>query len=240
LSFAGKQYLVTGAASGIGKAVAEMLRAQGATVWRMDRLPEAELCIDIGEEAEWVEAVSRFERIDGIVHAAGISAGSPIIETPAEEWRRVMRVNLDGSFFALKRGLPKVVDGGSVVLLGSASGRKASPGAAAYCASKAAVAMLAKVAALEAKARKIRVNLVSPAGVVTPMWKTMAFFNDLVEKTGSEMGAYAVLGGAEPEKHPLERMAFAGEIAEAVLFLLGDGSRGVTGHELRVDAGYTL
>ncbi len=240
MSAAGKQYLVTGAASGIGKAVAELLRAQGATVWRMDRLPEAELRFDIGEEAEWVDAVSRFERIDGIVHAAGISAGSPIIETPAEEWRRVMRVNLDGSFFALKHGLPKVVDGGSVVLLGSASGTKASAGAAAYCASKAAVAMLAKVAALEAKDRKVRVNLVSPAGVVTPMWKTMAFFNELVEKTGSEMGAYAALGGAEPEKHPLERMAFAGEIAEAVLFLLGDGSRGVTGHELRVDAGYTL
>ncbi len=240
MSAAGKQYLVTGAASGIGKAVAELLRVQGATVWRMDRLPEAELRIDIGEEAEWVEAVSRFERIDGIVHAAGISAGSPIIETPAEEWRRVMRVNLDGSFFALKHGLPKVVDGGSVVLLGSASGTKASAGAAAYCASKAAVAMLAKVAALEAKARKVRVNLVSPGGVVTPMWKTMAFFNDLVEKTGSEMSAYAALGGAEPEKHPLERMAFAGEIAEAVLFLLGDGSRGITGHELRVDAGYTV
>lgn len=187
-----------------------------------------------------MEAVSRFEQVDGIVHAAGISAGSPIVETPAEEWRRVLRVNLDGSFFALKHGLPKVVEGGSVVLLGSASGTKASAGAAAYCVSKAGVAMLARVAALEAKARKGRVNVVSPAGVVTDMWKTMAFFRDLVEETGSEMGAFAALGGAEPEKHPLERMAFAGEVAEAVLFLLGDGSRRITGHELRVDAGYTV
>jgi 2,3-dihydro-2,3-dihydroxybenzoate dehydrogenase len=100
--------------------------------------------------------------------------------------------------------------------------------------------MLAKVAALEAKPRQIRVNVVSPAGVVTPMWQSMGFFQELVKQTGSEMGAYAALGGAEPEKHPLERMAFAGEIAEAVLFLLSDGARGITGHELRVDAGYTL
>lgn len=240
MSFAGKQYLVSGAASGIGKAVTEALRSQGATVWRMDRLPEAELRIDVGEEAEWVEAVSRFELVDGIVHAAGISAGSPLVETSAEEWRRVLRVNLDGSFFALKHGLPKVVEGGSVVLLGSASGSKAAAGAAAYCVSKAGVAMLARVAALEAKARKVRVNVVSPAGVVTDLWRSMAFFQELVEKTGSEMAAFAELGGAEPEKHPLERMAFAGEVAEAVLFLLGEGSRGITGHELRVDAGYTL
>ncbi len=126
------------------------------------------------------------------------------------------------------------------MLIGSASGTKAPAGAAAYACSKAAVAMLAKVAALEMKARKIRVNLLSPAGVVTPMWQTMGFFQDLVRETGSEMAAYAALGGAEPEKHPLERMAFAGEIAEAVLFLLGDASRGITGHELRVDAGYTI
>ena len=126
--------------------------------------------------------------------------------------------------------------GGAIVLIGSASGTKPVAGAAAYCASKAGLTMLTKVAALEAKPLGIRVNCLSPAGVATPMWKTMDFFS----RFPTEAEAWQALGGIDPEKSALERMAFPLEIAQAVLFLCGPAAAGITGIDLAVDAGYTL
>ena len=107
-------------------------------------------------------------RLDAVVGCAGVSAASPIAETSLADWRRVVAVNLDGAFLTVKYGVRAMREGaGSIVLVGSASGVKAVPNASAYCASKAGVRMLVKTAALELKAQGVRVNCVSPAGVVT-------------------------------------------------------------------------
>jgi 2-keto-3-deoxy-L-fuconate dehydrogenase len=233
----GKTALVTGSASGIGLAVVDALREQGATVIGADIAPGADLHLDVTNEAHW----DAIPAIDLLILSAGISQASPLATTSLEDWRRVMSVNLDGAFLGVRAALRKMQPGGAMVLIGSASGTKAVSGAAAYCCSKAALAMLTKTAALEAKPLGIRVNCLSPAGVATPMWSKMAFFAAAVaEHDGSEDAAWEALGGIDPQKPALDRMAFAPEIAQAVLFLCGPAAAGITGINLPVDAGYTI
>lgn len=129
-------------------------------------------------------------------------------------------------------------DGGGRVAGKVALVAGAAPGATAYSASKAAVAMLTRVAAREcvSAGTRIRVNCVSPAGVRTPMWTAMPFFRDLVERTGSEEGTWAALA----ETSPFGRFATPEEIAHAVLYLASDESLYVTGADLVVDGGFTV
>ncbi|MCY3003057.1 MAG: SDR family oxidoreductase [Planctomycetota bacterium] len=242
---------VTGAASGIGAAVSRALVSEGARVVLadLDRAGAERLArelgpgalalqLDVRREEDWeraFEASERtFGRLDGLVHCAGISAGSPLVDTELSEWRRVLETNLDGAFLAVRAALRRLAGGGSIVLIGSASGIRPAAGAAAYSASKAALAMLARTAAKEARERKLRVNVVSPAGVKTALWRQMPFFVELVRQHGSEDAAFAALCG------PGERFAEPGEVAAAVLFLLSDAAAHLTGVELPVDGGYTL
>ena len=252
MNFSGKIALVTGAASGIGAAVVRELASQGSKVIAADingKLLEATYGnhptvitapLDVTNEANWASLFSSIENLDILVACAGISHASPLQSISLADWHRVMAVNLDGVFLAVRHASQKMRAGGGIVLIGSASGIKAAPGACAYSTSKAALRMFAKCAALELKPQNIRVNTVSPAGVATPLWKTMEFFHDLVTKHGSEEAAWAVLGGIDPSVHPLHRMAFPEEIAQAVLFLCSNDSAGITGTDLVVDAGYTL
>lgn len=245
MRLSGKRALVTGAASGIGQAVVEAFQREGAEVWAADlAFPPSQtgqdLHLDITSEREWQSLLPRVGRLDALVACAGISEARPIDKTSLDDWRRLMSVNLDGTFLSVKyaaRAMPP--HGGTMVLVGSASGVKAAPQAAAYCASKAAVRMLAKTAALELKPANIRVNCVSPAGVVTPMWRKMAFWQSLVDQHGSEDAAWSALGGADPDQPALQRMALPAEIAEAVVFLSCDQSAHMTGADLAIDAGYT-
>ena len=232
----GKMALVTGAASGIGFAVAEALREQGAVVTGADIAAGADTKLDVTSETDWDLVMATLPQLDLLILSAGISQASPLVSTSLADWRRVMAVNLDGAFLGIRAALRKMQPGSAIVLIGSASGTKAVSGAAAYCCSKAALAMLTRTAALEAKPLGIRVNCLSPAGVVTPMWKTMPFF----AAAPSEEAAWAALGGIDPEKSPLERMAFAPEIAQAVLFLCSPAAAAITGINLPVDAGYTI
>ena len=232
----GKMALVTGAASGIGFAVAQALREQGAVVTGADIAASAEAKLDVTSEADWDRVMGLLPQLDLLILSAGISQASPLASTSLADWRRVMAVNLDGAFLGVRAALRKMQPGSAIVLIGSASGTKAVAGAAAYGCSKAALAMLTRTAALEAKPLGIRVNCLSPAGVVTPMWKTMPFFAE----APSEEAAWAALGGIDPDKSPLERMAFAPEIAQAVLFLCSPAAAGITGINLPVDAGYTI
>lgn len=232
----GKMALVTGAASGIGFAVAQALREQGAVVTGADIAASADAKLDVTSEADWDRVVGALPQLDLLILSAGISQASPLASTSLADWRRVMAVNLDGAFLGVRAALRKMQPGSAIVLIGSASGTKAVAGAAAYGCSKAALAMLTRTAALEAKPLGIRVNCLSPAGVVTPMWKTMPFFAE----APSEEAAWAALGGIDPDKSPLERMAFAPEIAQAVLFLCSPAAAGITGINLPVDAGYTI
>jgi NAD(P)-dependent dehydrogenase (short-subunit alcohol dehydrogenase family) len=198
--------------------------------------------LDVTEESDWervvADLIDRSGRLDVLVHSAGISAASPLPESSLEDWRRVLATNLDGSFLALKHGIRAMRDaGGAIVLLGSASGIRPSPGATSYSTSKAAVSMLGRAAAKECRANgvPVRINVVSPAGVKTPMWESMPFFQELVREQGSVDAAFDALGAqgggrfAEPE-----------EIAEAIAFLLSPAARNITGVELPIDDGFTL
>lgn len=261
----GRVALVTGAASGIGRATAMALGRAGARVCVTDRdtagaeAVAAEVAagaeggprklaagpafahrLDVTDETEWETAMAavldRWDRLDVLVANAGISAASPITDTTLEAWRRITATNLDGAFLALKHGGRAMRDdaGGSIVIVGSASGIRAAPGAAAYSATKAAVAMLVRSAALELADDGIRVNAVSPSAVRTPMWEAMPFFKDMVAEHGEE-GAWAVLAHGTP----LGRVAEPEEVAEAILFLASDAASYITGVELPVDGGYT-
>jgi NAD(P)-dependent dehydrogenase (short-subunit alcohol dehydrogenase family) len=253
---AGKSALVVGAGSGIGRAAAAMLAAEGAAVGCADLDAEAaagtaadirsrggralSLRLDVTREEDWAAATERvaaeFGGVDVVVNSAGISSAAPIAETTLADWRRMMAVTADGAFLGIRAAVTamrRAGRGGSVVTVSSASGVKAVPGAAAYCAAKAAVLMLSRSAALECRREGIRVNTVLPAGVKTPLWRGMPFFRGLVAEKGSEDAAFAALAG------PDGRFADPDEVAAAILFLASDESRYITGTELLVDNGYT-
>jgi NAD(P)-dependent dehydrogenase (short-subunit alcohol dehydrogenase family) len=201
--------------------------------------------LDVTAEANWEAAVGgtleSAGRFDGLVNCAGISAGAPLAEMTLADWRRVMAVNLDGAFLGTKHALRAMrTAGGSIVHVASASGIRAAAGAAAYSASKAGLCMLVKAAAKECRDSGIavRVNAVCPAGVKTPMWSSMEFFREMVERLGSEEAAYETLakntGGAGG------RFAEPADVVAAILFLASDEARFVNGAELLVDGGYVL
>lgn len=240
--------LVTGAASGIGAAVADRLSRAGTTVIGADlheagvRNTAAAVMLDVRDESSWIRVVngivSTHGRLDLLVNCVGVAAGSPLAETTIEEWRKVLSTNLDGAFLGTKHGIRTMkVTGGAIIHIGSASGIRAAAGAAAYSASKAGLAMMVRAAAKECRdgGLGIRINLVSPAGVKTPMWSSMPFFQDLVRRLGSEDAAYASMaetGGG--------RFIEPDAVAQAVCFLAGPGAEHITGVELPVDAGYIL
>ncbi|HEX8526745.1 SDR family NAD(P)-dependent oxidoreductase [Allosphingosinicella sp.] len=250
--FTEARILVTGAASGIGAAVATRLAAGGARkLILIDRdevklrdfaftLPcERQPIIgDVADEALWSAA-----DLTGLTHAvvnAGIGEGGPIAELGFDQWRRVMSVNLDGAFLTLQAAMKAIRStgqGGSIVLTASVAGLKAEPGIAAYAASKAAVIHLARVAAKEAAADGIRVNSIAPGGVETPIWSNVPFFQNLVASSGSEEAAFKAMGSAAA---PLGRFAQAEEIAGQIAFLLSDEAANVTGTCLVSDGGYSL
>ncbi len=242
--------MVTGAASGIGQAVVAAFLEEGAEVIAADieyarGASEAvnrrqTVGMDVTSEDDWRRLAEIMVPLDVLVACAGISDAKPIPEMSLSDWRRVMEVNLDGAFLSVKYGAAAMQGSGSIVVVGSASGSKAAAGASAYCASKAGVQMLVKTAALEFKSRGIRVNCVSPAAVVTPMWQKMPFWSGMVEMHGSEEGAWNALGGADPATPSIQRMAFPEEVAAAVVFLSCNESAHITGVDLLVDAGYTL
>jgi NAD(P)-dependent dehydrogenase (short-subunit alcohol dehydrogenase family) len=257
---AGKVALVSGAASGIGRATAATLAEQGAAVACADlNLAGAEETaaaitarggsswayrLDVTAERAWQEVMGQIlgapGRLDIAVHCAGISFASPVADMSLEDWRRVLAVNLDGVFLGTKYAIGAMRQGGrggSIVNVASVSGIKAQPQASAYCASKAAVIMFSKSAALECARNgdNIRVNVVSPTGVKTPMWKTMPFFQELMAKEGGEEGAFRALLRSAPHA----RWALPEEVASAILYLASDESSFVTATNLVFDNGDT-
>lgn len=259
LKLAGKAALVTGAASGIGLATSELLAREGARLLVTDLDAEAaegaawkirssgglaRSCpLDVTQEPDWEQAIeialSEWGVLDILVNNAGLSHAAPLTEISLDDWRRVMSVNLEGVFLGLKHGIRalRAGRGGSIVNVSSASGVKAAPGASAYCASKAAVRMLAKTAALECAAAgdPIRINTVLPAGVRTPMWDSMDFFQNLAREKGGEEAAWQALAADSPAK----RFATPDEVAQAILFLASDEASYINGAEIAVDYGYT-
>jgi 3(or 17)beta-hydroxysteroid dehydrogenase len=256
---ASKIALVTGAASGMGRATAILLAQEGAVVTCADldsgrasatavtvsggggQATSVEL--DVTAEEAWSAAVTdivaRHGRLDVMVNCAGISFACPVVDMTLVDWRRVMAVNLDGVFLGTKHATGIMRErGGSIINVSSASGIRAPAGASAYSTSKAAVCMFTKAVAKECneKGYPIRVNTVCPGGVKTPMWSTMPFFREMVAKTGSEEAAFQEMARSLPGRRFIEPE----EIAAAVLYLASDESKAVTGTDLVVDNGFTL
>jgi NAD(P)-dependent dehydrogenase (short-subunit alcohol dehydrogenase family) len=250
----GKVALLTGAASGIGRATAEGLAAEGAKVAIADlnepaaaQVAEAiraaggeaiALRLDVTSEADWQAAMTRvlaeWGRLDILVNCAGIAFAKPITDLDLMDWRRVIATNLDGVFLGTKHALRAMKEhGGCIINIASAAGIKPISGNAAYGTSKAALRFFTRVAALEGKPKGIRVNSISPGAVATPMWASTDMWPKRVAESGGQEAALKALvtdqGFAEPE-----------EIAAAVLFLASDKARHVTGVDLLVDDGFSI
>lgn len=249
-SFAGRSALITGAASGIGAECARWLDAHGiAKLWLVDRdaagLAALELSCeveravgDVADPAFWAALEPRIDRLDHVVANAGIAAGAPVAEESFEEWRRIMAVNLDGVFLTLSTALRPMLKGkkgGSAVLLSSVTGVKTLAGTGAYGSSKAAVAHLARIAALENAPHAIRVNAIAPGGVDTPIWDRDENFSKLIEDMGRDAAMTQAMEGT-----PLKRFASAAEIAATIGFLLSDAAANITGAVLSSDGGLSL
>ncbi len=251
--------LVSGAASGIGRATALLLAQEGGHILVTDkdeigtnRVAEEisrsggearAMALDVTRDGDWQAAVATaagvWGHLDILVACAGVSFAKPTTETTMEEWRGVMGVNLDGVFLGIKHvGRTMRADrGGSIVVVSSTAGLKAFPGASAYVASKAALRLLAKAAALEFAqgTPRVRVNTVLPGGVKTPMWRTMDFWVELMREHGGEEAAWEQFAKGVP----LGRFAEPEEIARVILFLASDEASYITGAELVVDGGAT-
>lgn len=247
--FAGRSALVTGAASGIGAACAKALAARGAgklVLVDVDGagldaldLPGCEVHRIVGsvaDEALWVGLDPLLTGLDHAVVNAGIGSGGALAEVSLADWRRVMAVNLDGAFLTLAHSLRAMAGkSGSVVVVASTTGLKPVPGIGPYGVSKAAVAHMARIAAAENAKNGIRINAIAPGGVDTAIWESGEDFRESVARIGREATIARMA-----KTTPLGRFASSDEMADSILYLLGDAAANITGHVMVSDGGFTL
>ena len=245
----GKVVIVTGAAGGLGRAIASLLASEGAKVVMTD-INEADgraacegarksggealfIRHDASSESDWKEAirstVERFGRLDVLVNCAGVFLASSIAETTLEKWRWLMSINLDGVFLGTKYAAEamKRNGGGAIINISSVGGIVGTANAAAYAASKGGVRLLTKAAAIEySKACRdynIRVNSVHPGVIETAMTAP------LIAAEGEEMLGWLPIGSfGRPD-----------DVAYGVLYLASDEAKYLTGAELVIDGGWT-
>jgi NAD(P)-dependent dehydrogenase (short-subunit alcohol dehydrogenase family) len=245
----GKVALITGAASGIGAAIALRFAQEGARIAGLD--------IQDLAEGDWAEAVrlagdgrlhkldvrdkdavgravaeveSDFGQIDLLVNSAGVAGGGPVHLIDDEEWDRVMDINLKGTLYPCQAVLPGMLarQSGSIVNIASVEGIEGFEGGSVYNASKGAVILLTRNMAIDYGRKGIRVNAVCPGFIETPLFRGTF-----------ELDGLAEVRERVREAHQLGRFGQPVEIANAVLFLASDEASFVTGHALVVDGGYT-
>ena len=246
MSFKGHIVLVTGGASGMGAACVKGFADAGARVFIIDRDEAAASRVmeqaaasgifigDVSDSAFCDRTVASIleqsERIDVLINAAGVITRHDTFNTTDDDWRRVMRVNVDGVFFMSRAVLPSMREqrSGAIVNFGSIWGSAAGPGVIAYCASKGAVHQITRAMALETVQFGIRINAVCPGEVDTPMLRS--------ERDGPVTGEMLQ---DIADTVPLGRLAGAEEIARVAVFLASDDASYMTGSLVPVDGGYS-
>ena len=245
----GKRAIVTGAASGIGRATAMLFAAEGASVVLADidaagGEATATAIAEAGGRAVFVRcdvtrsddclravetAVGSFGGLEIVFNNAGIVRRADVVETTEEEWDRVMAVNVRSVFLMSKHAIPVMVEGGGGVIVntGSGWGLKGGDRAASYCASKAAVVNLTRAMAIDHGPQGIRVACICPGDTDTAMLR------DEARQLGEDETVFLASSAARP----LARLGTADEIARAVLFLASDAAGWITGTTLVVDGG---
>jgi meso-butanediol dehydrogenase/(S,S)-butanediol dehydrogenase/diacetyl reductase len=243
--FEGKVVLVTGAASGIGRATVERLAAEGAslacidvnekvqeTAAKAESLGAAAIALtcDISDEAQVEKTVAavvaRFDRLDVLANVAGILRADNTHELKVEDWDRILRVNLTGTFLMCKHAIPHLLKArGNIVNVASNAALGKHPFMAAYAASKGGVLSMTKVIAIEYAKQRLRANAVCPGGIATPMHSQFQL---------PKGGDPELLRGALPVTGKYAQPA---EVASVVAFLASDDAKYITGEEIRVDGG---
>lgn len=234
----GKIIIVTGGLSGIGAAIATRMVAEGAIVIAADLatdattlgegnlLPFRSDVADVGSVAALISAVTtRFGRLDCVVNSAGIGEDIPFLDTPLETFDRIIAVNLRGSFIIGQAAAAamRANGGGVIVNVASISGMTGNVGRSAYGASKGGVVLLSRVMAVDLAQFNIRVNVLAPGPVETPL---------VAQMHSQEIRQRWI------EQIPLRRYASPDEMAGAVVFLCSDDASYVTGHVLAADGGF--
>lgn len=246
-----KVAIVTGAAGGIGEATAARFAAEGARVVACDIDTErvestvsdvvaaggdaVALSVDVTDDGA-VErmvdhTVERWGRLDVLVNNAGVGSQADLATTTEDEWYRVLDTNLRGPFLCCQHSVPVMqqTGGGSIVNVASMSASIGIPGQAVYGPSKGGLLQMTRQLAVEHAAAGTRVNAVSPGTIDTPLVRAA------IEVTPNADEILAFLLG----NHPIGRMGFSDEVANAILFLASDEASFITGANLAVDGGYT-
>ena len=240
-----KAAIVTGAAMGIGEAVARLFAAEGAKLvlcdiddQRGEKVARETGAIyvhaDVRDESDVKRlvdtAIQQHGRIDVVVNNAGTTADATVVETSVEEWNRVLGVNLKGTYLVSKYAIPHMLErGGSIINIGSIASHIGIARNAAYNASKGGVMLLTRNMAIDYAPYKIRVNAVCPAMIMTPMLEKFIALQPDPDEYVRRVEAST----------PMGRMGTPQEVAYAALFLASDESSYVTGSALMVDGGYT-